>query len=557
MYLEIKKTLLLLLMLVFSLYAAGFTISKIEFSGNEQLSDAELQNRIISYIGMQFEQKTILEDALRLGEYYESRGFYLVKINTPQAIPQADDKIEVIFEIEENGQLPIATLQFLGNNYLSEEFLLGNLHSRRDYLKQMGAFLVELIDLYNQQGFYFASAQISSITQKSDGSVNLEILITEGKYCRFSNSIIQGNKVTRKRTILQLARLENRSKISPAELRQAEENISARPYIETCRIIPLDPETLLYDIKEGAMTQLQALLGYDNNSGNAGRLLGFLDLNFENLGGTDRSAGFYWENRQAQHTIIELRYHESGWDLPLAGDVSLYREEMDSTWVDVSYELDIYWYDLFNKTGLYLEQQHIYPGGRRPEIITETEFTKAGAFWDFGNLDNALNPSKGYISEIKYYYIWSKEAGKKSGRQAVELRYFKALPISGRWVLSGDIHSNIIEHKNLTDFDIFYIGGAHSLRGYLEKQFSGYRVGWLNLEARYLLSRQARVSLNSDLGYYARKNGDEEILFSLGCGLRVPTPVGQFSFDFALPWIDNSFGSIMEGIVHFGLETRF
>ncbi|MCF7912121.1 MAG: BamA/TamA family outer membrane protein [Candidatus Cloacimonetes bacterium] len=550
------KVFLIIIILLIAGSLIAIEIVELEFSGNLMLSDTDIQAVMISYTGMEYDQQIMLEDMQRIAELYSKKGYYLAKVMLPEVIVLSKSTLKVLVQIDEGSEILVSEILFTGNNYLTTDKLSRELKSPLVFLRDLPQYITELTGYYNQQGFYFAQIEIENIALEEEQAVVM-LRIREGDYCRFTRNIVRGNKVTKKKTILQLSRLGEIETPTPFQLQQAASNLLARPYIKSCQIVPVDASTLLYEISEGNMTAFSGLVGYDNSVDAQGRFTGYIDVNFQNLGGTDRSAGFFWENRQRQHTAIELNYHESGWDYPVGADIQLYREEMDSTWIEVSYDLEVYWYDLFNQTGIYLEREDIYPGSRRPVLIDETQFNKAGVFWRFSSLDHPRNPQTGYAWSLKYYYIWSRAGEAKSGRQAAETHYQKLIPLTGRWVVSAGLNYNLIENKGITEFDKFEAGGSNSIRGFLEKQYAGFRVGWLNLEFRYILSEEARLSLNADVGNIESLQNGNETIYSIGCGLRTVTPVGQLVLDFAVPNAEQGFKNPLEGIVHFGLETRF
>jgi outer membrane protein assembly factor BamA len=531
-------------------------IVELKFSGNLLLNDTELKEVMISYIGMEYDQLIMLQDAQRISELYKKKGYYLAKVSQPEVIVLSKSKLKVLITIEEGSDLPVAKVIYTGNNYLTTNKLKEELKTPLIFIRDLALYIAELTDFYNQQGFYFAQIELEKISIENE-QAEIIMKIDEGEYCRFTKSIVRGNKVTKHKTVLQLSRLGEIETPTPFQLQQAASNLLARSYINSCQIIPVDASTLLYNISEGNMTAFSGLVGYDNGIDAEGRFTGFIDVNFQNLWGTDRSVGFFWENRQEQHTAIELNYHESGWDYPVGADLHLYREEMDSTWIEVSYDLELYWYDLFNQAGIYLEREDIYAGSRRPVIIEETQFDKAGAFWRYSTLNHPRNPQTGNAWSVKYYYIWSQAKDHNSGRQAAETHYQKLIDLPGRWLISAALNYHLIENKDITEFDKFEAGGSNSIRGFLEKQYSGFRVGWLNLEIRYILSEEARLSINADVGNIESRQNDNETIYSIGCGLRTATPLGQLILDFAVPNDEQGFKNPLEGIVHFGLETRF
>ena len=70
------------------------------------------------------------------------------------------------------------------------------------------------------------------------------------------------------------------------------------------------------------------------------------------------------------------------------------------------------------------------------------------------------------------------------------------------------------------------------MRGYREEQFYGFRVGWVNLEARFGLNHDSYVYPFLDVGYY---QGDtSETVSGYGFGLSVGTRLGRLGLDYGL-----------------------
>jgi hemolysin activation/secretion protein len=100
------------------------------------------------------------------------------------------------------------------------------------------------------------------------------------------------------------------------------------------------------------------------------------------------------------------------------------------------------------------------------------------------------------------------------------------------------------------------LGGKGSLRGFNEHRFSGYRIGWSNLELRLLLSRDSRVFLFSDYGYVKSTNYTFGILFGFGFGIRIETKLGMLGIDYGLGYLKGKLQNPLDGIIHFGIETK-
>ena len=200
--------------------------------------------------------------------------------------------------------------------------------------------------------------------------------------------------------------------------------------------------------------------------------------------------------------------------------------------------------------------EDIFPGSRQPKIAEKTSFKKAGIFWEKNITDYYLNPSSGSIFFLKYYYIFNRIENDNISKQAVELSFNHYFGISNNLVVAAGANANVIENKALTAYEVFELGGSQNLRGFNENQFKGYRVFWSNLELRYLLSRNSRAFLFSDYGYMHNDKNTFDKLFGFGFGLRVETRLGILRLDYGFSYFEDELRNPLDGIIHFGLETK-
>ena len=84
--------------------------------------------------------------------------------------------------------------------------------------------------------------------------------------------------------------------------------------------------------------------------------------------------------------------------------------------------------------------------------------------------------------------------------------------------------------------DQIRFGGATTVRGYEEDQFSGSRVSWLNCEYRSIMDYHSRVFLFIDSGFYQRKEESGKKIqgykIGYGFGIRLETKVGMIGIDY-------------------------
>lgn len=538
------------------LSAEDLRIGSIAFEGNKSISDEKLQHIIFSAPKGIFNQQTLNDDAARISEAYKSAGILNVKVFLPQIITHNPQNIEVIFVIREDEEPLVKNLELNGNRYISTEKLSAELNFENFPLAELHAKLQAIIDFYAQNGFLFASVTLDSLYRQNNDYFAY-VSLQEGGFCKIEEYQFYGNKVTKDQTILKISRLGFAKEISPEILRKAADNVQKKEYIKSCEIIPLNSKQVLFQVEEDRMSVISGLLGYDNSQKDKNKFAGYLNLKLLNLYGTDRSLAIDWKNLANDVSSIELKYHESGWQkYPVAADLALKREEIDSTYINTKFNSEIFWQDLKNKYGLYFGLEEILPGSRRPKVINNTTYRKFGGFWNFSTLDYSRNPTKGIELITKYYYIFNRQANRNVSRQALEFSWGYYKQVINRFIAALNISVNLIEKKELTSLEFFRTGGHNTLRGFEEDQFAGYRILVSNLEWRLLTSLNSRIYLFTDYGYVKNLNYEFSDLLGMGLGMSLQTKLGLLEISYGFSYQSGELRNPLDGIIHFGIESK-
>jgi len=549
---------LLTLFLICSLaaFAVDLVVDEVNFTGNILFSELELARVVATQPGDKFEQKSVNGDVKRLAGFYSSKGHLNVKVFTPEISTSNSNLVGVTFVLEEGEEFRIKETSLSGNRYISKVKIAEAVELTNHKLTGVPKLLQNIVDYYSQNGFFFATAKLDSLKQTDDG-YEIQLKIAEGEFCEFDDVRYKGNKVTTEKSLLKISQLRNMQKITPRLLESAEENIRRKSYIKDCRIYPVNAHQLLIEVDEGRMNHFSGILGYDNNQDADNRISGFLNLEFLNLYGSDRNLALTWQKLQSNNSSIELKYHESGFEtIPLSGDLALYREEADSTYINSRVETNIYFHNLFQKYGLYYALETYYPGSRRPKLIETSTYHKIGGFWQYDDTDYYLNPRKGSFIGLKYYYIIDQKKGVDTDKQAVEASVKRYWPLNNRLIGFTGFNASYMENKNLQDYENFELGGSKNLRGFMEKQFYGHQILWTNLELRYLVSQKSRFFLFSDYGFVENNVYRYGKLFGFGGGMRLETKIGLLGIDYGFGYANGEWRNPMDGIIHFGLEAN-
>lgn len=552
-----RRCLFLLIFCLSILPLSALTINKIRFIGISGIEEAEMLKASGLQEGQEYSPELISNATSKLYQYLQDKGRYFIVISAPELIPEEEDKLSLIFKVEEKVPSNEVQIRFTGMHYFSEAKLsqLLILSSAKTYrIDQLPKIMQEVLSLYNSRGYLFAQVKLDSLVLNED--LTAWINIEEGKPIRVKNYLFRGNKVTKDKTLLHLSGLDNVENITPDALTQAEENILRKSYIRQCNVEPINENTLLIQVEEGRMTYLEGVLGM-NRQFDALKLSGQIRLQFLNLWGSDRSLNLFWKQIPASTGELSLAYHESGIPgIQVSADIELYRAQQDSTWIKTRARADIYYQMLKSNLGLELATENLSPGSRRPIIITKENSQSIAAFWTYNIYEGGGNPYKGMQLKLLYRLTGSNLTAHLFGATEAGIKGY--IPITNRFVGFAGLEIRNLENRNAELWQQYKMGGYGSLRGYYEDEISSYRLAWTNYELRYRLNPESRIYFLFDQGFVGQeKNKLKTDIFGIGFGMKINTRLGILGLEYALGYRDKRFADLGNGMIHLGLDVGF
>lgn len=545
-------------------------VNKISFNGNYLFSDQELRQLITTRENQYFSKNSVQTDIELLKNIYSEKEYFWAVIYPPEMKNISDGLLDISFRIQEGSNRSFRINKVSGNHYFSDFkiFELTGFEQNHIFTKsELTQFSNSLLDLYLSRNFLFAEISYTNVTildrNKTDGEdkiILIDLEVSEGLHCNFSNFLFRGNEVTRASSIMKISRLNLVENISYADLRNSQELVLRKDYINRFSVIPVNENTILFDIEEGRMTRIFGVLSYNNRKNDQG-LSGFFKLEFLNLFGTDRSANFLWQSLEAERSLLSLEYHESGPEkYPIAGNFGFSREIVDSLYVKNNIDIEVFRYSLSSKLGFSLGVEDVFPD-KNQNKYSKKSYKKAGIFFRYNNEDFPKNPRKGSDLLMKYFTKFYHQNNKRTNKFGLNLSYSLTNLIKNELVLYNRIVINYIEKKDLQQHELIPLGGFNNLRGFHQNQFYGYLNLCLNNEIRYLFAPKSRFYLFADYGYTENLDGDEVIvlndLLGYGIGLSVTTRVGLLGLSYGLNYTQGEFSDFNQGIVNFGIEIRF
>ena len=93
-------------------------INRVAFEGNKKVKDEQLSAEIQSKPRGTLSRPMVQSDAQRIVEIYRHSGRYDVTV-TPEMIDQPNNRVDLIFTIQEGGKTSVKSIDFVGNSYYS------------------------------------------------------------------------------------------------------------------------------------------------------------------------------------------------------------------------------------------------------------------------------------------------------------------------------------------------------------------------------------------------------------------------------------------------------
>jgi len=94
-------------------------VNRVAFEGNKKAKDEQLSAEIQSKPRGTFSRATVQADVTRIVEVYQRSGRYDVRVE-PKIIELANNRVDLVFEINEGQKTGVATINFIGNRHYSE-----------------------------------------------------------------------------------------------------------------------------------------------------------------------------------------------------------------------------------------------------------------------------------------------------------------------------------------------------------------------------------------------------------------------------------------------------
>lgn len=583
--------LLVIITIVLSVRASSWArrnyprVRLIQIEDNRAFTTRQILEWMFTRQGEVFQEGLLEQDLEAILKHYQEAGYLLAEVGvTELSFPEDSSWVNIRLKVSEGPLLRVGRVSINGNKFLDTESILSQFDTRpgKPFREQtLEQDVDNLLTVYEDNGYPYCKVFLSDFQVMDEGSLHFSLQVKEGPLVVIKGVKVEGNEITKDHVIIR------ELGIAPGDLyRQREIDRGWRrlerlglfervypPKIE-CRGRE-DRATLVVGVEEGKMNAVSGLLGYlPTTEEGKGYFTGLIDLCFRNLFGTTRRLEAHWSRAGPYSSRLRFAYREP-WILRTPVDLGLELEQVDQ---DTSYTLTSLGATLYLPLSDYLNGhlglgwERVIPDPRPGLALARSRKFTGALGLELDIRDDRFNPRRGIFyrttAEYGIKHNWPtafhtpSRRGIESTRFTLDLEHF--IPTLRGQVLAMGLHGGQIRSQEevVPLSEQFRLGGATTLRGYREEQFTGSRVAWANWEYRFLLAGRSRAFLFVDLGYYSHRvqnlsTGTVETRsgkkVGYGLGLRLESRLGMIGLDYGLGWGD----SPLEGKLHFRMQNEF
>ncbi len=510
-------------------------------------------------------------------ESFTAEGFFNARLDTVRV---SESRVRI--ETERGCRFRISAVEFSekGDEEIIQDGFRPLLQTGQHYNnRRVEQDIQALISFYERRGHMLARVHVDTIEPDSGRcEVALGFNAEPGPVLTVSDQIMPELRRNNPEYIRLASGVREGARITPRLLRNARlnlENTGLFASVDEPGIAESDGEyIIIHNLEEQRTNAFDLIVGYVPQQGGGQTLVGTGHLNIRNaiLSGSDLDIEF--ERLEQFVTRLDVGY-EAQWLFgePIGAAVSFHILQQDSTYQVRNIRLEGS-YGLSATTNIIGTLRNEVTASTPRPGIPLTVLDGSGVYGGVGivyrQTNQLINPTRGiearFLAETGIRRINDDLAAEFTDRTRLRQQLFHGrlrtyVNPFRRQVIASSLNGFVNLTPEFTETDLHRFGGARSLRGYREEQFSGGRVVWADTEYRYLLDRYSNAFIFGAAGWYERPalitepettSPVREWLYSWGLGFSYNTPIGIMRFTYALSPED----SIGNGKVHFGISTR-
>ncbi len=567
-----------------------YHIRHIRFEGNAHLTRPTLETHFGLQEGKAYAGAEIVAGFERIVAEYRKAGFVFAEI-TPEVASLAEKQVSLVAKIVEGKRLRTGAITVNWEQPNAMPFSEADI--RRELGLREGQFFTQTVltrgiekihTLYSEHGYPKIEVEPTDFQFSSEkGTVDFQLHVRAGAQIRIGEVKVSGLKKTKEAVVLREIPLKPNERFDQRKIDTSYRRLRNLGYFYQINPNVLEAaeadDTINFHarVTEARTGRLSGVIGYappDSEADSAPQLTGVFEARETNLLGTGRQVNFYWKT--GLRSTLRFGYEEP-WILgkPIAIGVAYgqltqrnpYTEsESEEQFASLSGRTNFgrvfegvltLGYKRINvpNTSFPTESENgfLYP----PDTTLSEPAAYSGTKYSLtlqltrDTRDYFLNPTRGRRDSIAF------EISRSDFRlRKVWLSLQQYFPTWRKQTVAIELHGAAAWGRNIPPTELFYLGGANTLRGYDEDWFAGPRRVYATLEYRFLIGQTSQVFAFTDVGAVTlieQPSVFDRLRVGYGLGVRLESKGGILRMDYGLAAGD----SALRGKIHVNLGAAF
>jgi outer membrane protein assembly factor BamA len=546
------------------------------------------------------------EDAKRVAErvlrFFRRDGFYDARVEsiaidsissetpsteTVSGRADQDPRLTVTLSVERGPLVNLGSVEIAGDSIVPEARIreILRLQTGKPLSRtSLEAGIDDLLTKYEEEGYPLARVRIEEFgVDRSPPTpvLRLGLRVEAGRALWLKRVALPEGGRTSPRFVTRVAGLrlgEPLRNYDPDQIRASLEQTGLFASVGTPQLRVNDDggATLFLPVTDVPPGTFDIVLGYlPPSGGGGGQLVGNGSLALRNVLGGGRRLNLRLDRRPQQVSLVDVRAidpYVAGW--PIRAEAGFTGEQRDSTFAERAYRLSVGVQPspTWSMSGT-LSREVTRPGQGGTQIVRGEQQVPRGASFFYGitarleRVDDPRNPRQGVEAEATVEQGRKRrsfrrviDADTTAERQTLRQERIRGhvrtyIPTFSRQLLALGADASLLRSDAYDTSDLFWIGGAQSLRGYDEDRFRGRIAARILFEYRVQIDRVSFAYAFTDLGYVdtpetAALDAEQQLLPGYGFGLQFGTPLGIANLSYALSPGD----SPARGRIHLGVS---
>ena len=450
----------------------------------------------------------------------------------------------------------------------------------------LSKFFEDLIGYSEQNGFPFASIQLSELKFQDEG-FHAKLNYQAGPRITYDSLLLTGDVKIKSAWLAAHLQVKPGEPFHQKSINAISERIERLPYLQL-KSAPLlsfaaSKSQIELPLANREASSFNGILGILPNEIEPDKILltGQLQLDLHNLLSSGKRLSLHWQSLRPLTQLIDIQYyHPNLFYSNIDFSTSFYLLKEDSTFLSRIAQIGFALRPNKNSTIL------VYSAFRNSILLGNQNITLPSEIIDVDYSLNTLgisinhNRFKDFLKLGKGYAIHLDVSG---GQKRIErneimpddffedvkensLQLFSSfdvewgLPLMGQWMLSQRLRAGSIFNQNLFRNDLFRLGGLRSQRGFNENYFFASDFMLHNVELRFFAEQNTYFYAFTDWSiinvvYYNKENLINPL--AIGLGLNLDTRAGILQMAFALGKLKDEKFAFDNTKFHFGYLARF